>query len=44
MAWTYREPLREVSPIAGHWAFYQERDGVEVEVDGEVDSPRQVPL
>jgi uncharacterized protein (DUF427 family) len=43
VAWTYRQPRREVSPIAGHWAFYQERDGVEVEVDGELDSPRQVP-
>jgi uncharacterized protein (DUF427 family) len=44
LAWTYRDPLLAVSPIAGYWAFYQERDGVEVEVDGEADSPRQVPL
>jgi uncharacterized protein (DUF427 family) len=41
LAWTYRDPLREVGPIAGHWAFYHERDGVEIEVDGEVD--RQGP-
>jgi uncharacterized protein (DUF427 family) len=41
VAWTYREPLREVAPIAGHWCFYQEREGIEVEVDGEVDRQGQ---
>jgi uncharacterized protein (DUF427 family) len=33
LVWTYREPLREVEPIAGRWCFFDER--VDLEVDGE---------
>ena len=32
VAWTYDEPEREVAPIAGHIAFYDER--VDIEIDG----------
>jgi uncharacterized protein (DUF427 family) len=33
LAWTYVEPVRNVAPIAGHIAFYNER--VDLELDGE---------
>jgi hypothetical protein len=39
VAWTYDEPEREVAPIAGRVAFYNER--VDLEVDGE---PQQRPV
>jgi uncharacterized protein (DUF427 family) len=39
IAWTYDEPEREVAPIAGHIAFYNER--VDLEVDGE---PQERPI
>jgi uncharacterized protein (DUF427 family) len=34
--WTYTDPLREVAPIRDLLCFYSERDGVDVEVDGDV--------
>jgi uncharacterized protein (DUF427 family) len=34
VVWSYREPRREVAPIAGYMAFFDER--VDVEVDGEL--------
>ena len=34
--WTYTDPLREVAPIRDLLCFYSEREGVDVEVDGEV--------
>jgi uncharacterized protein (DUF427 family) len=39
VAWTYEEPEREVAPIVGHIAFYNER--VDLEVDGE---PQERPV
>jgi uncharacterized protein (DUF427 family) len=39
VAWTYHEPEREVAPIKGHIAFYNER--VDLEVDGE---PQERPV
>jgi uncharacterized protein (DUF427 family) len=39
IAWTYEEPEREVVPIKGHIAFYNER--VDLEVDGE---PQERPV
>jgi uncharacterized protein (DUF427 family) len=35
LVWFYREPRREVAPIAGYLAFFNER--VEIEVDGELE-------
>jgi uncharacterized protein (DUF427 family) len=43
VAWTYRDPLREVAPIAGHWCFFQEREGLAVEVDGEAEPSVPTP-
>jgi len=43
IAWMYPEPIREVAPIAGHWCFFQEREGIVVEVDGEVDESAPTP-
>ena len=37
LAWSYAEPLRNVAPIAGHLAFFNER--VDLEIDGEVLEP-----
>lgn len=34
-AWQVSAPLPEASKIAGHLCFYEERDGVQVIVDGE---------
>jgi uncharacterized protein (DUF427 family) len=39
VGWTYDDPEREVAPIAGHIAFYNER--VDLEVDGE---PQERPI
>jgi uncharacterized protein (DUF427 family) len=36
VAWTYDEPLRDGEPVRGLVCFFQERDEVEVEVDGTV--------
>jgi uncharacterized protein (DUF427 family) len=35
VAWTYREPLREVEPIRNRISFYNER--VDIEIDGELE-------
>ena len=37
VAWVYDEPLRDGEPIRGLVCFFQERDEVEVEVDGVVE-------
>jgi uncharacterized protein (DUF427 family) len=39
IAWTYEEPEREIAPIKGKVAFYNER--VDLEVDGE---PQERPI
>jgi uncharacterized protein (DUF427 family) len=39
LVWTYREPRREVEPIAGYVAFFNER--TDIEVDGE---PEERPI
>ena len=36
IAWTYTEPLPEAEPIRGRLCFFQEREEVELEVDGAV--------
>ena len=36
VAWTYDDPLRDGEPVRGLVCFFQERDEVEVEVDGTV--------
>ncbi len=41
LAWTYPDPLNEVSPIAGRIAFFDER--VNVTVDGEAQERPQTP-
>ncbi len=41
MAWSYQQPLREVAPIKGLIAFYDER--LDVEQDGEL-QPRSRTL
>jgi uncharacterized protein (DUF427 family) len=34
IAWTYTDPLPEAEPVRGRICFFQERDEVELEVDG----------
>lgn len=41
LAWTYPEPLREVEPIAGRIAFFDER--VDVTLDGEAQERPRTP-
>lgn len=36
VAWAYDEPLRDGEPVQGRIAFFQERDEIDVEVDGAV--------
>jgi len=36
IAWFYPEPIAGVEAIKGHLAFYDERDEVQVELDGEI--------
>ena len=36
VAWAYDDPLRDGEPVRGLVCFFQERDEVEVVVDGEV--------
>lgn len=43
VAWTYDEPLRDGEPVRGHICFFQERDEVELVVDGEVQERPQTP-
>jgi uncharacterized protein (DUF427 family) len=43
VAWVYRDPIREVAPIADHWCFFQEREELTVEVDGEVQESWPTP-
>lgn len=43
VAWTYEEPLRDGEPVRGHICFFQERDEVEIVVDGEVQERPQTP-
>jgi uncharacterized protein (DUF427 family) len=43
VAWVYRNPVREVAPIAGYWCFFQEREELTVEVDGEVQDSWPTP-
>jgi uncharacterized protein (DUF427 family) len=37
VAWTYTDPRREGEPVRGRICFFQEREEVELEVDGVVD-------
>jgi uncharacterized protein (DUF427 family) len=43
VAWTYEQPLREGEPIRDRICFFQERDEVELTVDGEVQERPRTP-
>lgn len=42
-AWSYPEPLREGELVEGLLSFFQERQEIEVEVDGVVAEPPPTP-
>ena len=43
VAWTYEEPLREGEPVRGRICFFEEREEVELFLDGELQERPQTP-